>query len=502
MTHTARILLFCLIACLSACTSVAQQDRPNILLILIDDMGWKDVGYAGSTYYQTPHIDRLAKQGVVFTQAYSAAPVCTPARGALFSGKYPARTQMTAVFAGPCPADERLFEVSKYNGSKDQMLEARHRKVLPKKEVTFARALAEGGYATGFFGKWHIGEVEGYHPIDRGFQVASGYRKAAAPTSRSGHWMRTFAEHGANMEGVDPDAYLADVLTQQCIDFIREKKDGPWLAVLSHYLVHRPIDPRPDKLAKYKDKPKTDQHNPGFAGMVESVDDSVGRVLKALDELGLDDNTLVIFTSDNGGLTPRSTSNYPLLGGKSFPFEAGMAVPLVIRWPAKIEPGQSGWPVIAMDFYPTMLSAAGLAPRPKQHADGVDLLPLLAHKKQLPERPLIFHHPHYTHAAGPFSSIIDDGWKLIRFYNDAEGAYLLYHLSEDREERNNLAKQRPDQVKRLSAKLDAMLKSMNAEMTRPNPDYQDAKGFGKFSLRYSLELAEREREQFQRAHGD
>ena len=346
-----------------------QAKKPNILFILIDDMGWKDIGCSGSTYYQTPHIDKFAAEGMRFTNAYSAAPVCTPSRGAIFSGKCPARTQLTTVFSGPSGPDDRLHDWSKYSGQRDQYLEARNRHALPKKEVIIPQALADGGYTTGFFGKWHIGECPGYYPDERGFHVAKGYRVNQHRSSRS-HWMKDFVKTAVNLDDADKDAYVADVLTGECINFITENKDKSWMAVLSHYLVHNPVHPKPDKLKKYKSKPTTDQDNPGYASMVESVDDSVGSVLQCIKRLGLDKKTIVIFNSDNGGLTLRNTSNFPLMGGKSFPFEAGMKVPFIVRWPGRIEPGLSQERIVGMDIYPTMLAVAGLALRPDQHVDG------------------------------------------------------------------------------------------------------------------------------------
>lgn len=489
--------LYLILASLSQSAVVADR-KPNILLILIDDMGWKDAGFAGSTYYETPHIDQLAVEGVVFRNAYSAAPTCTPSRGALFSGKNPARTKLTTVFGSLANANEDLHSVAKYQGGKDQNLEGRFRHVLPKQEMIFAEVLSRAGYATGFFGKWHIGECEGYYPDQRGFQIAKGYRKQSLSTSESGHWMKSFGKIGANMPpDVEKDAYVAEAITRQCIDFIEEKHDKPWLAVLSHYLVHVPIQPKADKLEKYRKKPTSDQGNPGYAAMVESVDDSVGLVLETLKRLNLEENTLVIFTSDNGGYTPKVTSNYPLLGGKSFPFEAGMAVPLIMKWSGKIESAISDQRVINMDLYPTILSAAGLPLLPEQHTDGVDLMPVLITQSDLENRPLVFHHPHYTHATGPYSSIIEGDWKLIRFYNDAEGAYLLFDLGKDREERTDLAATEPEVVSTLSSRLAGFLAGMEAEMPTPNPKFKAAPGFGKFNLKHTRDLAEKERADFE-----
>ncbi len=478
-------------SCLAA---AARADSPNILFILIDDMGWKDIGCAGSTYYRTPHIDGLASTGVRFLNAYSAAPVCTPSRGAIFSGKYPARTQLTTVFRGPAGPDDRLHDQSKYQGERDQYFEARHRHVLSKKEVILAQSLADGGYETAFFGKWHIGECPDYYPTDRGFHLAKGYR--TKQDGKRSHWVRDF-ENAAHLDDADRDAYFADVLTDECIDFMVANRDRPWLAVLSHYLVHSPVQPKPDKLARYQNQPTTDQNNPGYAAMVESVDDSVGRLLQALEKLGLEQNTLVLFTSDNGGLTPRNTSNYPLMGGKSFPFEAGMKVPFIVRWPGKIMPGTSAERIIGMDIYPTILTATGLPLRPEQHVDGLDLMPLLTQKATLRQRPIVFHFPHYTHATGPFSAVIEDHWKLIRFYNDEQGATLLYNLAVDPEEQHNLADTQTALRDRLAGRLDRLLRDMKAEMPARNTAYDPDAHDGQKNLGTTRDLAEKERGLFE-----
>lgn len=475
----------------------AEADRPNILLILIDDMGWMDIGCAGSTYYETPHIDELAREGMRFVNAYSSSPVCTPSRGAIFSGKNPARTKLTTVYHSSQETSDSLYSTSKYQGEHHQYLEARHRHALPRDEVILAEALGDGGYRTGFFGKWHCGEAPGYFPDERGFHVAKGYRHTEVGTSKSGHWMKTFHRYAAHLDAVDRDAYLADVLTDECIHFIKENQNKPWLAVLSHYLVHTPIDPKPEKVGLYREKPATDQNNPEYAAMVESVDDSVGRLLQALVELGLEDNTLVIFTSDNGGYTPHVTSNYPLMGGKSFPFEAGMRVPFIVRWPRVIEHGISEARVIGMDIYPTMLAAAGLPSRPKQHVDGLNLLPLLKGESSPSERSLVFHFPHYSHATGPISTIIANGWKLIRFYNDEHGAHLLYDLVVDPEEQDNQADENRDQRERLVRMLTESLLEMDAEMPILNPNYNPEQKDNGMHLQSTLDLANRERLEFE-----
>ncbi len=475
----------------------AKLNKPNILFILIDDMGWKDIACAGSTYFETPHIDELAANGMRFVNAYSSSPVCTPSRGAMFSGKNPARTKLTTVFSASTGTGERLFDRSKYQGERHPYLEARHRHALPKDEVILAEALADGGYRTGFYGKWHCGETPGYFPDERGFHIARGYRHTQVGSAKSGHWMKTFHRYGAHLDGVSRNAYVADVLTDECINFIEKNQEKPWLAVLSHYLVHSPIDPRPEKVPHYNKKAGTDQNNPKYAAMVESVDDSVGKLVQEIKALDLEDNTLVIFTSDNGGHTPRATSNYPLMGGKSFPFEAGMKVPFIARWPGIIEPGICEERIVGMDIYPTMLAAAGLPLRPKQHTEGLDLMPLFANRSPLKKRPIIFHFPHYTHATGPFSAIIEDDWKLIRFYNDQYGAYLLYNLAIDPYEQNDLTAANTAMRDKLIARLDSELKEMNAEMPRKNPDFKPGAKGKRFDLQSTKDLAEMERKIFE-----
>ena len=470
----------------------AKTDKPNILFILIDDMGWKDIGCSGSTYYDTPHIDKLASEGIRFLNAYSAAPVCTPSRGAIFSGKCPARTQLTTVFNGPAGPDDRLHDRSKYRGEKDQYFEARHRHALPKTEVILAQAVADGGYRTGFFGKWHIGECPDYYPDNRGFHVAKGYRRVHG--LKYGHFGDRWPKGNfANLPDPKPTDFIPDILTDECIGFMKSNRDRPFLAVLSHYIVHTPITPKPEKVAKYRKRKAMDQNNPAYAALIESVDDSVGRLLQSIRELGLENNTLVIFTSDNGGYTPKNTSNYPLMGGKSFPFEAGMKVPFIVKWPERIKPGTSEKRVVGMDIYPTILAAAGLPLRPEQHVDGLDLMPLLTQDATLMQRPIVFHFPHYTHATGPFSAIIENDWKLIRFYNDEHGAYLLYNLAADPEEQNNMAASNAKMRDKLSNRLDMLLKEMKAEMPKMNPNFKPNTKAKRKNLPFTKDLAEKER---------
>lgn len=466
------LVVFIVILILGGITLFEKDDPPNIVFVLIDDMGWKDMGCSGSEYYETPNIDAMAQSGMRFINAYSSSPVCAPSRGAIFSGKNPARTKFTTVFNGEGVSNDSLYEESKQKdgGANNQNYEALHRHVMPNSEVLFSEVMQNIGYATGYFGKWHCGIHERYTPDRRGFQKAVGYRTKHVPTSVSGHWGKSFRQYGAGLKYLADDKYVADALTDECIKFIRTNKNEPFIAVLSHYLVHNPIQAKPELVERFENKVTTDQDNPEYAAMLYSVDQSVGRLISVLQELEIEENTMIVFTSDNGGLNS-NTSNYPLLGGKSYAFEASMRVPLIMKWPKVIKPGQvTKEYAIGMDFYPTFLEAVGIGLQPKQHADGVSLLPVLKGKKE-EERSLVFHFPHYTSNTSPFSSIIDENYKLIRFYNDTEGAYLLFDLDKDPYEQNDLSDIIPERLSLLKKLLDEELNEMNAELPYPNPNY-------------------------------
>ncbi len=481
-------------------TAVAAEQKPNIIFILADDLGWKDVGYAGSTFYRTPNIDRLAREGMRFEQAYSAACVCSPSRGAIYSGKNPARTGLTCVFNSPGKPDDVWARWGAI-GPGSQNLPALQRWSLPRSERTFGEVLSKAGYATAFLGKWHCGEFPGYEPDERGWQVAKGCRVEKAGGGTKGHWGESYPSLDclANLPGLKPRDYLADVLTEEAVQFIHGNKSKPFHLVLSHYLVHAPLQAKPGMAEPYTHIAKTDQRNPTYAAMIESLDQSVGRVLKTLEDEGVADNTLVVFTSDNGGLagigSMHITSNYPLMGGKSFPFEAGMRVPLAMRWPARIKAGTAcSERVVGMDFYPTFLEAAGLRLLPDQHRDGLSLLPVMTGTGHLPSRPLVFHFPHYTHATGPNSALIEDNWKLIRFYNDRQGRFLLFNLAADPNELRDISTLEPDKVRTLDAQLTGLLTAMQAKLPEPNPAFDPTKpGVG--TRKSTLDLATKERQQ-------
>jgi arylsulfatase A-like enzyme len=468
-------------------------DRPNIIFILIDDLGWKDVGCMGSRYYQTPHIDRLAADGMLFQIAYSASPVCSPSRGAFLSGKMPARTGLSNVFnVGSMDADGDWHEISKPERGNIQHFEALNRHVLPLEEVTVAEALRDAGYKTGFLGKWHCGYHERFWPDKQGFDVAEGFR--TVPSGTRGHFGKSYIGAIKGLEGLQPDQDMADALSNAAVRFIETHRNRSFFLMLSHYAVHNPQEAKEEVIAKYRKLPTTDQTNPVYAAMVESVDRSVGTISDALKRLKLEQNTVVVFTSDNGGLSPKSTSNYPLLGGKSFPYEAGTRVPLIVRWPARIQPGSKcSTRTVATDFYPTFLEMAGAALRPNQHIDGASLMPLLTGTGQIEPRAIVFHFPHYTHATGPFASILEGDWKLIRFYNDTAGPYQLFNLTDDPYEQNDLSEQQSKRVAAMQAKLSKWQQGTDAKMPRPNPSFDPANP-PKKDKAHSWKMATRERE--------
>jgi arylsulfatase A len=447
--------------------------KPNIVFILTDDQGWKDLGCTGSHYYQTPHIDQMALEGMLFTQAYAAAPICSPSRGAIFTGQYPARSKYTAVIRAYVESDSSLQKESKPLSGNVQHLEGLHRHALPLNIPTIAEMLSDSDYHTGFLGKWHCGWNETHWPDKRGWDVAECFR--TLPTGTKGHFGRDFLPAKCKgMDDLQEDDYMTDVLTDRAVEFIERatEKDSPFFLTLCHYAVHLPLSAPESLIEKYRELPTTDQHNPVYAAMIEKVDDSVGRINQVLKELGVEENTMVIFTSDNGGMSPNVTSNFPLLGGKSYCYEAGMRVPLIVKWPQKITPAVvEDTRVISVDLVPTWLEMAEVKVPGNTILDGESLLPLLSREKKEAERPIFFHHPHYTHAAGPFSSVIEENWKLIRFYNDTSGAEQLFDMNSDPFEQEDLSEKCLDQVQRLGQTLDQWLEETEAELPRPNEQF-------------------------------
>ena len=451
----------------------APKEKTNFVFFLIDDLGWTDVGCYGSRYYETPNIDRLAGRGMRFSDAYATCCVCSPTRASILTGKYPGRLHIThaipiqgaARLKGPLP-----------------LLPAIYTKNLPLEEVTIAEALKDGGYVSAAMGKWHVCWDKGFYPEDQGFDLNVGGNNMGNPGNYfypyQGSWRMT-PKHPRVRWNTLPDGkpgeYLTDRLTDEAIRFIDKNKQRPFFLYLSHYAVHTPLQAKKKIIAKYRKKPKSKHHkNAEYAAMIESVDQSVGRVMKKLEDLGIADRTVVIFTSDNGG-HGKITSHHPLRGNKGNFYEGGIRVPLIVKWPGVVKPdSECHIPVISTDFYPTILAMAGLPLRPRQHVDGVNIVPLLEQSGGLKRDALYWHFPNYIgrhpEPATPCSVIRKGHWKLIEFFED--GRVELYNLKDDLREKNNLASKMPDKAKELRQMLERWRKEADVQMPKPNPKYR------------------------------
>lgn len=456
-------------------------NQPNILFILVDDYGIKDVGIEGSTFYETPNIDALARSGMRFTQGYSACAVCSPSRASILLGQYPTRhgiTDWIGAAAGIYPGRH----------PKTKLLAPDYVRQLPANETTLAAALKRAGYKTFFAGKWHLGE-KGAWPEDRGFDINKGGWESGTPAG--GYYAPWI---NPNLPSGPPGQSLTQRLADETISFIEQNTNKPFLAYLSFYAVHGPIQTTKPLLEKYRAKAAAEpppkerfqidrtlpvrlvQDNPIYAGLIDEMDNAVGRVLKKIDELGLTTNTIVVFTGDNGGVVSGdsfSSSQLPYRGGKGRQWEGGTRVPLYVRAPGFTSPGNTcNTPVSGIDFFPTLLQLAGVTNAPKQIIDGVSLLPLLT-GGGLPSRPLFWHYPHYGNQGGEPSSIIRSGdWKLIHYWED--GHNELYNLAADIGEQHDLSATETKRADNLWSQLQAWLKSTGAKFPQPNPDYKPA----------------------------
>ena len=445
--------------------------RRNVVFVLCDDLGYMDIGANNpKTFYETPNIDRLAAQGMRFTDGYAACSVCSPTRASIMTGKYPARLHLTDFIGGT---------------RQGKLKPAPYIDHLPLEEVTIAEALKEAGYATGFFGKWHLGGA-GYYPEQQGFDVNMGGCAYGLPPSYFSPYKNPTLTDGPDGE------YLTDRLTDEAIKFIEINKDNPFFVYLSHYAVHNPQQAKAELIEKYKAKAARLPHSAGpeflpegksqarqvqdqpvYAAMIQSVDEGIGRITKRLHELGLDKNTVVIFTSDNGGLSTSEgspTSNVPLRAGKGWLYEGGIREPMIVRAPGVTKKGSvCKTPVMSTDYYPTLLELAGLPLRPKQHVDGVNLVPALK-GKNLPQRPLFWHYPHYSNqGGGPGGAVRLGDFKLIEWFED--GRVELYNVKNDIAESNDLSATMPEKASELVKMLRDWRKSVDAAMPTPNPDY-------------------------------
>ena len=449
----ALVVLFCLCSIWNTSTvatgavrAPGGSDVPNIVLILADDLGWADLGCYGNRFHDTPDIDRLAREGLRFTQFYAGA-VCSPTRANMQSGQDHARFGITQHI----PGHRRPFA---------KLIDPEVPRHLPLEVETFAERLSAVGYKTGYFGKWHLGG-EGYGPGEQGWQTYVECQGNTVPPRLTG---------GVEMR-------TAEFLTQQAEQFIASHRDHPFLLQVSHYAVHIPLSTTPELLAKYRAKPPQPGYPslPEYGGLLEELDQSVGRIVAAVETAGLSDRTLVVFLSDNGGLEHEQggrvvTSNQPLRGEKGTLYEGGVRVPAIFRWPGRIPAGiVRETPAITLDLYPTFVELARASFAPGQPRDGVSLVNAWQPDSQAEQREALhWHLPHYHHGT-PASSIRRGDWKLIEFFEDETAE--LYHLARDPGERINLADQYPERVREFRDALRKWRLDVRARLPEPNPDY-------------------------------
>ena len=471
------VLMFC--TGFASEQSESEQQLPNIIIIHVDDLGWADLSVQGSTFYETPHIDRLASNGVRFTDGYSSAAVCSPTRAALMTGKYPARMGITdwirAEFqGGTVPEDGQ--NPSGYEGGPDQpLLTPRNPLWMEHEEVTIADILKEAEYKNIHIGKWHLGS-ENWYPETQGFHINIGGTDLGEPPSFFDPYHSDVIGYIPTLEPRKDGEYLTDREAWEAVNFIEEHHGRPFFLHLANYAVHTPIQAKEELIERYENKPPTFQGNPVYAAMVQSVDEAVGKIVNTLRELDIHENTLIIFTSDNGGLDrENATTNNPFRSGKGYPYEGGIRVPFIVSWPGVIEPARVSYePVKSFDILPTVLDAAGLPLPDGLVIDGVSLWNhlLSGGSESLGRDHLIWHFPHYRQGRNvtPYSIIRSGHWKLIKWWEGPE--FELYNLFDDIGETINLADEKPGKREELNARLLEMLEETNAKLPKPIPDFE------------------------------
>ena len=455
------LLTGCTPAPLSTVAPATAPEKSNIVFVLVDDLGWMDLGVQGNAYYPTPNIDRLAARGMRFTDAYAASPVCSPSRAAMMSGISGARTGITDFIPGHWRPYEELT------------VPTNRTQYLPGTYETYAESLQKAGYRTGYFGKWHLGWGEHHSPYGQGFDTAhvqGGWGHFVPPIHFTPGYPK--AEEGD---------YLTDLLTDMTVDFISDNRDTNFLVVCSHFAVHVPLDAPRDLIdeAAAAPQPEGRIYNPTYVAMVRKVDEGVGRIMDHLDSLGLSEQTLFVFGSDNGGLRQifnksddiLATDNRPLRDEKGSIYEGGIRVPFIVSQPGVVAPGTvSAEPVTGLDLYPTFLDVAG---QPAiDSLDGHSLTPLWTPGATFPERSITFHYPHYHHGR-PAAALRRGDYKLIRHFDSDEPE--LYNLADDLGETTNLAATERDRAARMLAELNAWLAETEAPLPVPNPDFVEAR---------------------------
>jgi arylsulfatase A-like enzyme len=449
-------LLLLIIFCANSLFAQSKT-KPNIVLIMADDLGWRDLGVMGSQYYETPAIDQLAAEGLLFTDAYSAAPVCAPTRAALMTGKSPARLNQTAVF------DRDRGEMP--------LVPPQWVHHLPLDEITIAERLKEHGYTTAIMGKWHLGVEEELWPENQGFDVNVGAWKSGKPKSYFPPYENPRLPDGPE------DEYMTDRLASEAVNFIEKNADAPFFLYFPTYNPHSPIEAPEATIARFKDKkPDGEQDNPAYAAMIAHLDMAVGSITQALKDSGVEENTLIIFTSDNGGVKTiwdlEITDNSPLRAEKFLLYEGGIRVPLIVKWPGKTPKGEkTSQMAITTDLVPTIMSAIG-EPIFEPYLDGTDLTPVYENGESAKfPRMLAWHYPHYMprQEMKPSSAIRMGSYKLLHWHESHD--IELYNLDEDLGEKNNLAQEMPDKTLEMYDRLQEWRNEVGAQMPRPNPQY-------------------------------
>jgi len=434
---------FSMISFLVLSLALSAEDKPNFLFILVDDMGWKDLGSYGNKIHETPNLDKLAERGMRFTNAYAACPICGPSRAAIMTGRYPSTSGFVDNF------------VSETKGGILQRTQERSH--LELEAITLAESLKTGGYQTGFVGKWHLTNNDETHlPTDQGFDVniAGGWKGHP----RDGYFSPYKLAH---LKDGPKGEYLTDRLTTEAIGVLDwfSKNDTPWLLYMSYYTVHAPFHSKPEKTKKYAVKKA---RNPKYGGMMESMDENIGRLLSRLDEKGLRENTIIFFTSDNGGYKP-ATNNTPLRGHKGDLYEGGIRVSCIAEGPGVAKGQVSDTPIHGTDYYATLLELAGIEKKPEVAPDSVSLVPLLKGDAKFKRGPMFWHYPvakPLTPLSEPGSVVRDGDWKYLYFYSDRRSE--LYNLKKDIGETTNLIAAMPEKADELKTKLDSVLKAHNA----------------------------------------
>jgi arylsulfatase A-like enzyme len=489
MNHFLRLIVLVTLLCRPSLA--AEPTKPNIVFIMADDLGWRDIGCFGSTFHRTPHLDELAVRGVKFTQAYASNPLCSPTRSSVLTGLYPARTGITSP---TCHLPQVILEKRLASGNpQTPVLVAESVTRLSTDYTTLPEILRAAGYATGHFGKWHLGQAP-YSPREHGFDVDFPAWSGPGPAgSYVAPWAATFPQKGT------PGEHIEDTTAAAAAQFIREHKDEPFFLNYWLWSVHSPYDAKDELVAKYRGRvdPQNPQRNPVYAAMIESLDDAVGRVLAPLEENGLLEKTVIVFFSDNGGVSwtgnrgaakhksdrfqadmkSPPTSNLPLRNGKASLYEGGVREPCIIVWPGVTQPGSSNDTLIqSIDWMPTLLEIANVPLPANAKPDGLSLVPVLKGEK-LNRDTLFCHFPHDVPASGqhPGASVRRGDWKLIRLFaqnDDGTDQFELYDLNTDLGEKMNRAAEKPDLVRELNALLDGFLKDTQAVIPKRNPDFK------------------------------